>query len=67
MAKRRSLLSPQSKAIIARELGVAELVARDGWGAVPTRQCGAMVRVAVEHAERLMAQRAREAARVPTR
>ncbi len=67
MAKRRSLLSPQSKAIIAQELGVADLVARDGWGAVPTRQCGAVVRVALQHAERLLAERARGGARIPTR
>lgn len=61
MAKRRSLLSPASKAIIARELGVADLVAREGWGAVPTRQCGSMVRVALEHAERLLSERAQAA------
>lgn len=56
MAVHRSLLSPQSKAIIARELGVADVVARDGWGGVPSRQCGSVVRVALEHAERLLAQ-----------
>ena len=66
MAKNRSLLSPQSKAIIARELGVAEIVARDGWGAVPTRQCGSVVRVALEHAERLLLQQA-QAGRAPNR
>ncbi len=55
MAAHRSLLSPEAKAAIARELGVEDVVARDGWGAVPSRQCGNVVRVALEHAERLLA------------
>lgn len=54
MAAHRSLLSPRSKAAIARELGVAELVDREGWGAVPSRACGQVVRVALEHAQRLL-------------
>ena len=56
-AHRSSLLSPASMDAIARDLGVADIVAREGWGAVPSRQCGMVVRVAVERAERLLAQR----------
>lgn len=56
MAAHRSLLSPQSKAVIARELGVAEIVDREGWGGVSSRHCGQVVRVALEHAERLLAE-----------
>jgi len=52
----RSLLSPRSKAAIAAELGVADIVARQGWGGVPSRACGQVVRVALEHAERVLAQ-----------
>ncbi len=58
MAKRPSLLSPSAKAAIARELGVADIVERAGWGAVPSRECGKVVRVALEHAEQLLAMRA---------
>lgn len=58
MAANRSLLSPRSKAAIARELGVADIVDQHGWGAVPSRACGQVVRVALEHAERLMAEQA---------
>gem|GEM_PF-277260 len=56
MAPHRSLLSPRSKAAIARELGVADIVDREGWGAVSSRACGQVVRIAVEHAERLLAE-----------
>jgi small acid-soluble spore protein F (minor alpha/beta-type SASP) len=55
VAAHRSLLSAEAKAVIARELGVADLVQKAGWGAVPSRECGRIVRVAIEHAERLLA------------
>lgn len=54
-AHRSSLLSPESMKAIARDLGVAHIVEREGWGGVPSRQCGMVVRVAVEAAERLLA------------
>ena len=62
----RSLLSSNAKAAIARELGVADLVERDGWGAVPSRECGNVVRVAIAHAERLLAERAGRPVSGPT-
>jgi small acid-soluble spore protein F (minor alpha/beta-type SASP) len=62
VASHRSLLSPSAKAAIARELGVADLVQEQGWGAVSSRECGSVVRVALQHAERLLAQRAQPAA-----
>lgn len=52
----RSLLSEASKTVIARELGVGDVVAREGWGAVSARQCGTIVRVALEHAQRALAE-----------
>jgi len=55
VASHRSLLSPTAKAAIARELGVAEVVAERGWGAVPSRACGMVVRIALEHAEQMLA------------
>lgn len=45
-------MSDRLKAELARELGVAELVEREGWGAVPSRNCGQLVRLAIERAER---------------
>ena len=57
MSSHRSLLSPRAKEAIARELGVADIVADQGWGGVPSRECGMVVRVALEHAERALAAR----------
>ena len=48
-------LSAASMDRIARELGVQDLVEREGWGAVPSRTCGMVVRVALEHAQRILA------------
>lgn len=56
-AHRSSLLSDKSMNAIARDLGVAGIVAREGWGGVPARQCGMVVKVAIAHAERALAER----------
>lgn len=56
MARRR-LMSEALRESLARELGVFELAARHGWGAVPARQCGRLVQQAVLRAEQLLAQR----------
>lgn len=40
----------------AKELGVDHIVATEGWGGVPARDCGNLVRLAIELAERTMAQ-----------
>lgn len=42
---------------IAKELGVDHIVATEGWGAVPSRQCGNIVRIAIEMAEKSLAQK----------
>ncbi|MCL6581790.1 MAG: alpha/beta-type small acid-soluble spore protein [Firmicutes bacterium] len=39
---------------LAHELGVADIVAREGWGGVSARNCGNLVRLAVERAERAL-------------
>jgi len=36
---------------LARELGVADIVQREGWGGVPSRQCGNLVKLAIQRAE----------------
>jgi small acid-soluble spore protein F (minor alpha/beta-type SASP) len=42
---------------IAKELGVDHIVATEGWGAVPSRECGNIVRKAIEIAERSLIQK----------
>jgi len=56
LAKRRSIMSEQLKYEIARELGVDQIVATQGWGAVSSRDCGRVVSKAIEIAERSIAQ-----------
>lgn len=45
-------MSDQLKAEIARELGVYGTVESEGWGAVSSRDCGNIVKKAIEMAER---------------
>ncbi|CAB1128641.1 protein of unknown function [Candidatus Hydrogenisulfobacillus filiaventi] len=45
------ILSEATKMKLGERLGVAELVRRGGWGEVPARQCGNLVREAVRLAE----------------
>lgn len=52
MARRRSMMSENLKAEIAKELGVYNTVASEGWGAVSSRDCGNIVKKAIEIAER---------------
>ena len=52
MGRRRSIMSDRLKFEIAKELGVAEIVSKEGWGAVSSRDCGSIVRKAIEMAER---------------
>ncbi|MHB1125924.1 MAG: small, acid-soluble spore protein, alpha/beta type [Bacillota bacterium] len=37
---------------LAKELGVDRIVASEGWGGVPSRDCGNLVKLAIERAER---------------
>ena len=55
MARNRSIMSDQLKYEIARELGVDSIVANQGWGAVSSRDCGNMVKSAIQIAERSLA------------
>lgn len=54
---RKSIMSEGLKHEIAREMGISDLVASEGWGAVSARDCGRMVHVAIEIAERAIAAR----------
>ncbi len=48
----RSIMSDKLKQKIAEELGVADTVRNEGWGAVSSRNCGNVVRKAIEIANR---------------
>ena len=52
---RRGLMSENLKYEIARELGVNDIVQNEGWGGVSSKNCGNMVKAAIEIAERSMA------------
>lgn len=51
MARKRGIMSEALKYELARELGVDHIVRIEGWGSVPSRQCGQLVRLAIERAE----------------
>jgi len=50
--RNRGLMSEALKWELAKEMGVADIVQREGWGGVPSRYCGGLVRLAIERAER---------------
>ena len=57
MARRnRGVMSENLKYELAKELGVADTVAKEGWGEVSSRNCGNLVRLAIEGAERAMSE-----------
>lgn len=52
VSRHRSLMSEELKSEIAKELGVYSTVEAEGWGAVSSRNCGNIVKKAIEMAER---------------
>lgn len=52
MGRHRSMMSDALKTEIAKELGVYDKVVSEGWGSVSSRNCGNIVRKAIEMAER---------------
>jgi len=52
MAGRSKIMSDNLKMEIAKELGVYDTVKSRGWGDVSSRDCGNIVRKAIEIAER---------------
>lgn len=49
---RHKVMSEALKQDIAKRLGVNDIVASEGWGGVSSRNCGNIVREAIEMAER---------------
>jgi small acid-soluble spore protein F (minor alpha/beta-type SASP) len=55
MARRRGVMSEAFKIELAKELGFYDVVQKEGWGAIRTRDAGNMVRRASEIAEEQLA------------
>lgn len=49
---KRKIMSDSLKYEIAKELGVHNTVSKEGWGSVSSRDCGNIVKKAIEMAER---------------
>lgn len=52
MSRQKGLMSEGLKTEIAKELGVYDAVKSEGWGAVSSKDCGNMVKKAIEMAEK---------------
>ncbi|WOV84422.1 small, acid-soluble spore protein, alpha/beta type [Sporosarcina jeotgali] len=55
MARRNGVMSEQLKEEIAKELGFYDVVQREGWGGIKSRDAGNMVKRAIEMAGQGMA------------
>ena len=54
---RKGIMSEAFKMELAKELGFYDVVKRDGWGGITTRDAGNMVKRAIEIAEESLAKR----------
>lgn len=52
--RNRSIMSEGLKQQIAEELGFGDTVRQEGFGAISSRNCGNMVKMAIQMAERNM-------------
>jgi len=52
VSRRKGIMSEHLKVEIAKELGVYNTVASEGWGSVSSRDCGNIVKKAIEMAEK---------------
>ncbi|WP_256762256.1 small, acid-soluble spore protein, alpha/beta type [Cohnella sp. WQ 127256] len=57
MSRRRSMMSEQFKAELAKDLGFYDTVQQEGWGGIRTKDAGNMVKRAIQIAEQQMAAR----------
>jgi small acid-soluble spore protein F (minor alpha/beta-type SASP) len=55
MSRRRSVMSEQLKAELAKDLGFYETVQREGWGGIRAKDAGNMVKRAIQIAEQTAA------------
>lgn len=54
MSKHHSVMSDELKNELAKEIGVYDIVKSEGWGAVPSRDCGNLVTAAIRYAEKML-------------
>lgn len=52
MSRRKGIMSDSLKSEFARELGVYDTVRNEGWGSVSSRDCGNLVKMAIEKANK---------------
>ncbi|QPA33318.1 small, acid-soluble spore protein, alpha/beta type [Thermaerobacillus caldiproteolyticus] len=57
MGRRRGIMSQRFKEELAKELGFYDVVQKEGWGAIRARDAGNMVKLAIEMAERHLAEK----------
>ena len=55
MSRRRSVMSEQFKAELAKDLGFYDKVQQEGWGGITTKDAGNMVKRAIQIAEQTAA------------
>ncbi|BBI30641.1 small, acid-soluble spore protein, alpha/beta type [Cohnella abietis] len=55
MSRRRSVMSEQFKAELAKDLGFYDTVQNEGWGGIRTKDAGNMVKRAIQIAEQAIA------------
>ena len=55
MARNGGIMSEELKYELAKELGVDQSVATQGWGEVSARNCGNLVKLAIQRAEQTVA------------
>jgi len=51
MGRRRSVMSEQFKAELAKDLGFYDTVQKEGWGGIRTKDAGNMIKRAIQIAE----------------
>ncbi|RBP00996.1 small, acid-soluble spore protein, alpha/beta type [Rossellomorea aquimaris] len=56
MSRRRGIMSDQLKEEIAQELGFYDVVQKDGWSGITSRDAGNMVKRAVELASQRLSE-----------
>lgn len=52
MSRHKSTMSDQLKYELAKEIGAYDIVKQEGWGAVSSRDCGNLVKAAIQYAEK---------------
>ncbi|MGE5381675.1 MAG: small, acid-soluble spore protein, alpha/beta type [Methylocystaceae bacterium] len=51
---RKGIMSDALKYELARELGVYNTVASEGWGSISSRDCGSLTKLAIMRAEQML-------------